>query len=77
MTRITALVIQTNENNIRCEVYGRDVKTRKFAGAINLYRDGHLHTTLISSEFVYGSSKIAIKAMEEVVQKVRSMDALI
>jgi hypothetical protein len=69
-----ALTIQNPDNDIRCEGYGQDRKTKKWAGAINLYHDGHFHTTLLSSESVFDSEEAAIKAMEGVVSSIRAID---
>jgi len=69
----TALVIQSVDNDIRCEIYGSDGKG-KYAGAINLYHDGHLHTTLLSTGLIYGSEKDAIEGMEGVVKQVRAIN---
>jgi hypothetical protein len=69
----TALVIQTEGNDIRCEPYRQDEATGKWAGAINLYHDGHFHTTLLSSNQIYDSSEDAVKGMEKVVAEVRAM----
>ena len=74
MTLYTALVIQNPSNDIRCEPYGQHKKTRKWSGAINLCRDGFLHTTLVSSEPTFESSEAAVAYMEEVVKQVKAFD---
>lgn len=76
MTRHTALVIQNLENDIRCEPYGQDKETKKWAGAVNLYHDGFFHTTLLSSEPVFESSEASVAYMEGVVERVRAADVL-
>jgi len=76
MKRYTALVIQNEENDIRCEALGRDAKTGKWAGAVTLYHDGHLHTTLLSSEPTFESSEAAVAYMEDIVRQVRAADVL-
>ncbi|MBI2099328.1 hypothetical protein HYT45_02875 [Candidatus Uhrbacteria bacterium] len=72
MTLYTALVIQNQGNNIRCESIGRDKKTGKWAGAINLYHDGSFHTMLVSSKPIFKSSSEAVKHMREIVRKIRA-----
>lgn len=76
MTSYTALVIQNNDNDIRCEPYFQDKKTEKWAGAVNLYHGGFFHTTLLSSEPVFGSSEAAVAYMEDIVKQVRAADVL-
>lgn len=74
MTRYTALGIQSQDNDIRCEPCGQHKDTGKWAGAVNLYHDGFFHTTLLSSQPTFDSSELAIAAMEDVVQQVRKAD---
>lgn len=74
MTRYTAFVIQNPDNDIRCEIYGQDRESKKFAGAINLYHDGSFHTTLLSSEPTYDSEILAVSAMKDVVEAVKKLD---
>ena len=74
MTRYTAFVIQNPSNDIRCEPYSQHKKTKKWAGAINLYHDGFLHTTLVSSEATFESSEAAVAYMEDVVKQVKALD---
>ena len=77
MTRYTAFVIQNEDNDIRCEPYGQHKETKKWAGAVNLYHDGFFHTTLLSSEPVFESSKVSIAYMEDVVKQIRAADVLV
>lgn len=70
----SALAIQGNGDDIVCEPYGQHKETHKWAGAINLYKDGFFHTTLLSSEPVYDTRELAIEGMKEVVEAVRAMD---
>ncbi len=74
MTRYTALVIQSG-GDIRCKPYQHKV-TGKWAGAVNLYHDGSLHTTLLSSKPVFESSEMAVAYMEDVVKRVRAANVL-
>lgn len=69
---ITALVIQTRGDDIRCEAV-RDNKTGRWSGHVNLYRKGCFHATQLSSEPVFKSSKAAVEAMENAVKQVRAM----
>ena len=73
MTRYTVLVVQDCDNDIRCELYGgQHRKTKKWAGAINLYHGGFFHTTLLSSEPVFESSELAVMYMEDLVKQIRA-----
>jgi len=73
MTRITALEIQTNGEDIKCTA-SEKTTNGKHVGWIELYRNGELHKPLINTEAVYDSKKDAIRAMKEVVREVRKMD---
>jgi len=77
MTRYTALVIQNEDNDIRCEPYCQHKETKKWAGAVNLYHDGFFHTTLLSSEAIFESSEASVAYMKDVVQQVRAADVLV
>jgi len=74
MTLYTILVIKDEENDIRCESYGRSKKNNKWAGAINLYHGGFFHTTLISSDSVFKTEDGAVAYMQEIVKQVRALD---
>lgn len=74
MTLYTALVIQNEENDIRCEPYYQHKETGKWAAAINLYHNGFFHTTLLSSEPIFESSEATVAYMENVVKQVRCAD---
>ena len=76
ISRWTALVIQDEGNDIRCEVFGQPSEDGKFAGAVNQYHGGYLHTTLLSSKPMYNSAEQAVVAMEQVVTEIRAIDAL-
>lgn len=76
MTLYTALIIQNQDNDIRCEPYGQHNETKKWAGAINLYHDGIFHITLLSSEPVFESSEASVAYLENVVKQVRAADVL-
>jgi hypothetical protein len=70
----TVLIIQNEENDIRCEPYDHDECTGKWAGAINLYRNEALHRVLASSTTVFDSSEEAVSHMENVVENVRNTE---
>ena len=76
MTLYTVLLIKNEENDIRCESYGRSKKNDKWVGAINLYHDGFFHTTLISSDSVFKTENGAVAYMQEIVKQVRALDLL-
>ncbi|MBT4277166.1 hypothetical protein HOD96_00240 [Candidatus Falkowbacteria bacterium] len=74
MTRYTALVIQNKDNDIRCEPYGQDKKTGKWAGAVNIYHDGFFHTTLLSTNPAFDSPEKAVIFTKSVVKNIRATD---
>ena len=74
MTLYTALVIQNQDNDIRCEPYSQHKETKKWAGAVNLYHNGFFHTTLLSSEPVFESSEASVAYLENIVKQVRAAD---
>lgn len=69
-----ALIIQGQGDNIVCEPYGQSREDSKWAGAINLYKEGHFHTTLISSQPVFDTAEKAVEFMEGVVAEVRTLN---
>ena len=71
---INTMIIQSQGDNIVCEIYRRSKKTKKWAGAINLYKKSFFHRTLISSNPVFDTKKAAVTYMEEVVKKVREIN---
>jgi len=73
VSRISALTVHNPDNDIRVEVLGQHKETGKWAGAINLYKDNCLHSTVISSQAVYDTQEAAIKEMQEVVDAIRAM----
>jgi hypothetical protein len=73
MNLLTALEIQGNGDNIRCEAGGPSTDNGKYVGWISLYRDGELHKHLLSSESIFESSKDAVQYMKNVVKEVREM----
>jgi hypothetical protein len=69
-----AMIIQSQGDNIVCEVYGQSKETGKWAGAINLYEEGFFHTTLISSQTIFDTKKMAVECMEGVVEIAKKID---
>ncbi len=69
-----ALIIQGQGDNVVCEPYGQSRKNSKWAGAINLYKEGHFHTTLVSSQPVFDTAEKATQFMETLVAQVRALD---
>lgn len=74
LTRLSVMTIQGNGDNIVCEVFGHDRQTKKWAGAINLYKDGFFHTTVVSSSAAFDTAEKAVAFMKEIVQEVRKLD---
>ena len=70
----STMVIQGNGDNIVCEPYGQHKETGKWAGAINLYKEGYFHTTVVSSEPDFDTSDDAVNYMKRVVEKVREIN---
>jgi len=73
MTRWTALAIYEGGDDIKCEVGGPCTEEGKFTGWIQLYRDGILHTPLLSSNPVFDDAESAKRAMEKIVADVRAL----
>jgi len=71
---LTAITIQSNGDDIHCETAGSDEESGKWAGAISLYRDGHLHTTLLSTKPTYKTRRTAVAAMKRLVAKIRAAE---
>ena len=67
----TLLTIKNEENDIRCETYGQDKKTHLWAASINIYKEGYLHTCLVTSEPEFATPEDAIAAMEATVKRFR------
>jgi len=74
MTPMTALIIKASGNDIRCEAYGQDEKTKKWAGAIILYNDGILHSVLFASKPKFETGKESVEEMEKIVQAIKKVD---
>ena len=71
---MTAMVIQSNEGNVRCEAIGPEVETGKWAGVVALYRGDEFHRYVLSSTATFDSPEAAVAAMEVVVAEIRAMD---
>jgi hypothetical protein len=74
ISRITALIIQTNGDNIRAEVQGQDSTTGKYTGCIAQYKNGERHTTLASSAPTFNNREEAITAMEALIEIISKHD---
>lgn len=66
---LACLEIQTNRDDVHCEVYKYDAETQKWSGAINLYKSGKFHKHILTSPCDYDSSESAIAVMEAVVKE--------
>jgi|AntAceMinimDraft_4_1070372.scaffolds.fasta_scaffold01637_8 hypothetical protein len=74
ISNVTILTIQNSDNEIVCNYYGQDKETGKWSGVVYLYKNGHIHTTLFSSNCVFDTKDIAISKMKEIVEKIKKMD---
>lgn len=74
MTPRTTMIIQSTDNDIRCETLGRDKVTGEWAGAISLYKRGSFHTILASSDPIFESPEKAIEEMQAIVDRIRDSD---
>ncbi len=73
MNLVTSLTIQGNDDNIHCDAGGPSKRNGKYVGWISLWRNGELHCELLSTEPVFDTSEEAIKYMEDIVTKVRTL----
>lgn len=73
MTRLTGMIIQSRGDDIVCAAGGPSRENGKFCGWIELYRNGEYDHALLSSPAIYDSEEVAIKEMENIVTKVRSI----
>lgn len=71
MTRLTAMIIATNGEDIKCSAGGPSKTNGNYVGWIEHWRDGRLHQPLLNSEPVFKSAEKAVEAMKEIVQEVR------
>lgn len=72
MTRLTALTIQNPDNDIRCVAVQHS--KNEWVGAIQLFKDGSFHRTLLSSKPEYRSEQEALGGMEGSLVRIRSID---
>ena len=70
VTRVTAWIIQYNNDDIKCVAKGPD-DMGKYSGLIEWWKNGRIKTPLISSPYMYDTEQSAINAMKEVVKKIR------
>ena len=74
MNLLTALEIQGNGENIKCSAGGPSAKNGKYTGWISLWRDGHLHKELVSTNATFDTPEAATEYMEWVVSQVRQLE---
>lgn len=74
MTRLTAMIIQSRGDDIRCEILGEDKETGKISGCIMLYNDDVAHTMLLSSPPIFNTSQECIEKMKQAVEEIRKLD---
>lgn len=72
MTKLTAAIIQTRGDDIKCEAGGPD-NEGKYTGWITLYRKGELDRNLLNTPPVYNTEKEAVAAVTTAVEEVRNM----
>ena len=72
MTFLTAAIIQTRGEDVVCNAAGPD-ENGKHCGLIELHDNGEYDHLLISTEPVYESNDVALKAMNDIVGEVREM----
>lgn len=70
VTLLTAAMIQGNDD-VRCRGIGPFRHNGKYAGEVNLYKEGEFHCQLLSTEYVYATKSAAKAAMEKIVSKIR------
>ncbi|TSC96925.1 MAG: hypothetical protein CEN88_256 [Candidatus Berkelbacteria bacterium Licking1014_2] len=73
MDHLTALIIQTRGDDIRCLAGGPD-KDGKYAGWISLYRGDEYDHDLLSTNPCFQDEASAIKHMQSLVEEIRTMD---
>jgi hypothetical protein len=71
---LTAILIQHGNNDIRCEAYPENPEGTLWSGEVNLYREGSLHTTLLSSDPSHPSAEEAVTAMKSALELIRVTD---
>ena len=74
MTRITAIIIQSRGDDIRCQAGGPAKDNGKYVGWITLYRGDEYDHELVSTEPIFNTEKDAVAHMEDLVKEVRAMD---
>ena len=74
ITRMTALTIYNQGDNIVCAAGGPSKSNGKYAGWINLNRDGEFHRYLLNTDARYDTGEEAEAAMQALVAEIRAMD---
>ena len=69
---ITALMIQGGD--IRCEAVPANQQGTLWLGQANLFKEGVLHTTLLSTTHACRSAAAALEAITEVVNRISAID---
>jgi hypothetical protein len=72
MTRLTAIIIRTRGDDIRCDAGGPN-RDGKWTGWVTLYNGDDYDHELLSTQPVYDSKDAAVAAVQEVVRVVRAM----
>jgi hypothetical protein len=70
MTTRTHLIIQTNYPGNILVSHAQDKNTGKYAGFIYLMKDGHIHTCLASTEFIYETGEEIEGKINETVKAI-------
>lgn len=74
ISRHTAILIQSNGDDIRCEAAGPHPDTEKYGGWISLWRNDRPHIApLVSSEYTFDTKEEAIAYMQDVVEEIRNV----
>ena len=77
ISRITAFEIQTNGDDIKCSAGGPSKVNGKYAGWIELWRDGELHKPILKTEPIFETAKEAESHMIGIVDEIRQMEPLL
>lgn len=73
VTRLTAMIIQDADNDIRA-VAGRFPPNGDYFGAVWLYRNGNAHACLLQTKATYHTPDEARTAAEEAIAQIRVLD---
>ena len=74
ISRMSAMMIQGSDpENIKC-LAGGPSKEGKYAGWIQLWKNGSYHTDIVSTQGIFDSKKEAVKHMKDLVKEIRKLD---